>query len=129
MNFSSSIISDYTETFGEINSPEIKKQMRNYNLRYVYLSRSLENLNSQIESNIEPLRLIYYKELRENKRTKSLEIMNTIYKDERILACLDKMRASISIARIRVNEMLDINYNLIQLIETNLNKNQFKKLK
>jgi hypothetical protein len=120
MQFISAIMNDYTETFNKINSPDIKKILRTYNSKFIYTYGAFENLNNMIGSNFEPLRLVYHKELRENRKTKSLEIMNKIYKDNRLFACVDKMKITLSVMTRRLYEILEINNQLIQTLESYL---------
>jgi hypothetical protein len=120
MQFISAIMNDYTETFNKINSPDIKKILRTYNSKFIYTYGAFENLNNMIGSNFEPLRLVYHKELRENRKTKSLEIMNKIYKDDRLFACVDKMKITLSVMTGWLYEILEINNQLIQTLESYL---------
>ncbi|MBK8515347.1 MAG: hypothetical protein IPL55_03380 [Saprospiraceae bacterium] len=120
MQFISSIMNDYTETFNKINSPEIKKILRSYNSKFIYAKGNFENLNNIIASNFEPLRFAYHKELRENRKTKSIEILNKIYKYDRVFACVDKMKLTLSVMTGRVHEILEVNNQLIQSLQSYL---------
>lgn len=104
---------------------DIKLDLRAFSVKHQFVAASFLRLNNNLRDQELKFSEGNYKELRKNKATKSIKALNTIYKDEEIQSKIDKLTKNIERARLRTNELLELNEQLIKNLNSKLNKSDF----
>ncbi len=121
--FESSLLNNNPDAYKELLSFEIKSILRNINSKYSYLNASFTYLNNELKQQSDKFSKRYYKELRQNKATKSIEALRFIYRDEEMQSVIDVLKRAIAAALKRTKEYLEINEELIKALNIKLNNN------
>ena len=117
----SNLLDNNPNAYQELLDNEIKDMLRDYNAKYSYVSPQFLFLNTLLEKNRDIISRRYYKELRENKRTKSIKTLSTIYKDVELQSDVDNIRIALEAAHRRTNEFMGINKNITEALTNRLN--------
>jgi hypothetical protein len=122
LRFNSSILDNNIDTYKEIFAFDIKANLRAISAKHQFVTASFLRLNNNLRGQEVKFSERYYKELRQNKATKSIKALQSIYKDEEIQSKIDKLSKNIGRANIRTNEFLELNKQLIKALNSKLNK-------
>jgi hypothetical protein len=125
MRFQSNILENNSDVYKELLNFDIKLDLRAFRAKQQFVAASILRLNNNLRDQELKFSEGNYKELRKNKATKSIKALNTIYKDEEIQSKIDKLTKNIERARLRTNELLELNEQLIKNLNSKLNKSDF----
>ena len=110
--YSSNLLENNKEVYNQLIDFDIKSQLRAYRAKYSYVASAFIRINKELEADWTKFSKRYYKELRENKETKSIEALKTIYQDEDIQASIDVIKGNSEVCKRRTKELLVLNKKL-----------------
>ena len=119
----SNLLDNNLDIYKDLLDFEIKALVRKYRSRYGYLESSFHNLNTAIDEIWLHSSKKYYLEFRQNKENKSIDALKTIYSDATLQSSIDDLIRRCSFAKMRTNELLQINHDLKNALRKKLKPN------
>ncbi len=122
--YQSNLINNNPNAYDLLLDKAIKTKLREYYSKYDYVSSAIKMSNNTYDKYGTPLKIKYFKELKEIRNDSTVGSFKEIIQDKDVMAYISILRNVNFNTTIQVDDFLEVNQELIQLLKTYLNEHQ-----